>query len=367
MLDIRSLYGALAPGTIRSSSALNNYAVRHTFPEFLTSIVCVLLWMIVFVSIRYNIENKRIYNPLTQSSIAGGIFCTVFNSFSSVVSRNYFLPTFVEELSKASLNSCVTKKENSVNLSPSIRSKKRSLFTNDLPKNRVRHLGLIMDGNRRYGKRFCALPSQGHIAGAQKLLEVLDWCLELDITTITAFAFSTENWNRDPNEIEVLLDVLESYIPEMQDFAAKHHARVRFLITDRGKIPDHIQELMCKLEKITESHSAMTINLCVSYGARSEILNAVYKIAQKAIDDPHYDISSLTEKSFESYLATRGNQDPDLILRTSGEQRMSNFLLWQGCFSELFFEETLWPQLTRDRFRNIVLKEYPSRSRRWGR
>ncbi|KNH08617.1 hypothetical protein XU18_0903 [Perkinsela sp. CCAP 1560/4] len=242
---------------------------------------------------------------------------------------------------------------------------------------RLRHLGIIMDGNRRYGNRFLGNAIDGHRRGAEKLWEVVEWCADLEIETLSIFAFSEENWKRSEGEIQTLMSLFRENVESLEKMCAKKHFRVRFLTTYDDRIPHDIRCGMKMIEQkasegIDDTYLAsghvMNINVFVSYGGRQEILRAVKLVAKETNGfSPEEVDAQVTEDYFAQKLLTAGNGgDPDLIIRTSGESRMSNFLLWQSAYSEFFVEESLWPNLTRDKFL-LILLDFLKRSRRFGR
>lgn len=225
-----------------------------------------------------------------------------------------------------------------------------------------RSVGIIMDGNRRYAKACGFSIPEGHRAGYEKLKEFVGWAREAGVQTVYVYAFSTENWNREKREVGFLLKLFEHIFVHDAEMFAKEHIRVRF-IGRLGDFPKHLQEGMRRLERETEQYADCTLAIALSYGGRVEIIEAVKKISREAT---RQEIEQLDEAAFESYLWTRGLQDPDLIIRTSGERRTSNFLPWQSAYSEWYFTPTLWPALTRQEFLDI-LKDFSTRERRRGR
>lgn len=219
-------------------------------------------------------------------------------------------------------------------------------------------VGIIMDGNRRWAKEH-GLPSfEGHRRGYEKLHDVVDWCRDLGVGELTVYAFSTENWNRAKEEVAYLLDLFRSGIREQLSFALKKNVRLLFP-GDRSRFPEDIRAVMGDAEEKTKSFTEQTLTLALSYGGRAEILHAMREI-------PKEKISTITEEEFEKHLWTGGLKDPDLIIRTSGEKRLSGFLTWKSVYSELFFTDTYWPAFTKEEFARM-LEEYGQRKRRFGR
>jgi undecaprenyl diphosphate synthase len=218
-------------------------------------------------------------------------------------------------------------------------------------------VGIIMDGNRRWAKER-GLPSlEGHRRGYKKLQDVVDWCRELGVGELTVYAFSTENWNRAKDEVSYLLDLFRTGIREQ--FARALEKKVRLLFPgDRSRFPEDIRTMMAEAEEKTKTFTEQTLALALSYGGRAEILHALREIPQEKI-------STLTEEEFEQHLWTGMLKDPDLIIRTSGEKRLSGFLTWKSTYSELFFTDTYWPAFTKEEFARM-LEEYGQRKRRFG-
>ncbi|MBQ8179366.1 MAG: di-trans,poly-cis-decaprenylcistransferase [Candidatus Methanomethylophilaceae archaeon] len=229
------------------------------------------------------------------------------------------------------------------------------------------HLAVIMDGNRRYAEEVLGTePMEGHRLGREKLEEVLHWCLDLDIRNLTVYAFSTENFNRDPDEVDYLMDLLEKSLYEFADDPEIHRRRVAIkVIGDPDMLPDNVLEAMEYALDRTRGYSDYTLNMAIAYGGRQDITNAVREIAQRAVDG-EIKVSDINEAMVSGFISTHGVPDPDLILRTSGEVRISNFLLWQMAYSELYFTDVYWPG-----FRYIdllrAIRTYQRRKRRYGK
>lgn len=213
-------------------------------------------------------------------------------------------------------------------------------------------VGVIVDGNRRWAKKEGLPTFEGHRAGYKKLKLFVDWAAESGIKFITAYVFSTENWNRPTAEVNFLLDLLEFVLSkELAEFKSKN-VRIK-VIGDTTLFSHKLQELIKKAVEETAENSGITVALALSYGGREELRQAAERKAKYG-------------GKFEDYLWTRGIPDPDMIIRTSGEMRLSNFLPWQSVYSELFFVNTLWPDLKKEEFL-AVLEEYKSRQRRFGK
>ncbi|NLI73497.1 MAG: di-trans,poly-cis-decaprenylcistransferase [Euryarchaeota archaeon] len=228
------------------------------------------------------------------------------------------------------------------------------------------HVAVIMDGNRRFAKEFGLTPTEGHIKGKDKLEEVLDWCMELGVKVLTVYAFSTENFDRDLDEVDSLMQMFEDnfYRLAKDERVHRHGIRVRVL-GQRELLPDNVIRAIEVAESATAEYSNFYYNLATAYGSRQEIIHAIKQIA-KQVKSGNLDVEDIDERTFSSYLYTADLPDPDLILRTSGEERISNFLLWQLAYSELYFTDVYWPG-----FRKIDLlrafRSYQMRQRRFGK
>ncbi len=228
------------------------------------------------------------------------------------------------------------------------------------------HIGLIVDGNRRFARGRGMAQNEGHTAGSEKLSDFLRWCWKLDIKIVTLYGFSTENHSRSDEEVEHLMQLFLRKLREYQVDPVIKEERVKIRVIGRKEtLSDEMNEEIRKIEAMTAEHDRFQLNIAISYGGRAEIVDAVKKIAEE-IKDGTLDSDSITEEVFSRYLYTEGIPDPDLIVRTSGEERLSGFLLWQSAYSELYFTEVYWPA-----FRNIdfwrAIRVYQQRERRFGR
>jgi len=218
-------------------------------------------------------------------------------------------------------------------------------------------LGIVMDGNRRWAKSKGLMALAGHRAGAEKLKDVVEWSKAAGIKFLTVYAFSTENWNRSLEEVSGIMNLLEEYLDREFGELSKT-TRLRF-IGERERFSDVIREKVEHLEKVSKDQESFTLSIALSYGGRAEILEAVNKLIEE-------DREVVTESELSEKLWTAGTPDPDLIIRTGGEKRLSNFLLWQSVYSELFFTPTLWPDFSREEF-DAIVAEYAKRERRNGK
>ena len=218
-------------------------------------------------------------------------------------------------------------------------------------------VGFIMDGNRRWAKERDLDTLEGHQKGHDAFVEIVRLLRESDIEHGIFYAFSTENWNRSEREVSYLLRLFQKDIDRFRAGVEEEKVRVR-IVGERSRFPESLQESMDDLEAKTEQYEGTTIWIALSYGGRAELLAAVNKAIQNG--------GHVSEESFSKLLWTTGMPDPDLIIRTSGEQRLSNFLPWQSVYSELFFTDTYWPDFGRKEFESI-LEEYGNRVRRKGK
>lgn len=223
---------------------------------------------------------------------------------------------------------------------------------------RLRHIAFIMDGNGRWAQKRGMPREYGHKAGAETFRRITGYCKEIGIKIITVYAFSTENWKRPKNEVDAILTLLLKYIDEAIRDADKN--RIRFIfIGDRTPFGENIKKQMIRLEEISEKYgSDYILNMAINYGGRDDIVHAVNSLISAGA-------VSVTEDDITAHLYTKNTPPPDLIVRTANERRLSNFLLWQAAYSELYFTETLWPDLS-ERDIDAAVEDYYSRIRRFG-
>ncbi|MCL2031788.1 MAG: polyprenyl diphosphate synthase [Methanomassiliicoccaceae archaeon] len=229
-----------------------------------------------------------------------------------------------------------------------------------------RHIAIIMDGNRRYAAEYLENDSkEGHRKGEEKIEEMLWWCLELKIPYITVYAFSTENFKRDRDEVDFIMELSEASLYRMADDRRIHENRVRIRVFgDHSNLPDSVKEAIRYADERTSAYSDFSFNVAMAYGSRQEIIAAVKDIAVM-VANKELDVDDISEETFSSHLYTSDMPDPDLILRTSGEIRMSNFLLWQLAYSELYFADVYWPGFRYIDFLRAI-RSYQQRIRRYG-
>ncbi len=226
------------------------------------------------------------------------------------------------------------------------------------------HVAIIMDGNGRWAKKRLLNRVKGHEKGSDTVRSIVTVCREIGIKYLTLYAFSTENWARPESEVKALMGLLKKFIITEREDLQKNNLRLNVIGQKHRLPPDVLQELDTTFE-LTSKNDGMQLNLALSYGSREEITRAVQKIAAKiAAKDLNPD--NITEDLITAHLYTTGMPDPDLIIRTSGEYRLSNFLLWQAAYSEIYITDTLWPDFTREEFIEI-LKNFQNRERRFGK
>ena len=226
-----------------------------------------------------------------------------------------------------------------------------------------RHVAIIMDGNGRWATQRGRPRLFGHHAGAKRVREIVESCPDVGVEYLTIFAFSTENWKRTQVEVAGLMDLFRRYIAKETRALAELGARVRF-IGDRESLDAKLVKLMEKLEKATAGNSKVNLTIALNYGARDEVSRATKLLAEdvaRGLLDP----ANVDEETLSRYLDTRVLPDPDLVIRTSGEARISNFLLWQSAYAEYEFIDTLWPDFSREEFASLCAS-YGERDRRFG-
>jgi tritrans,polycis-undecaprenyl-diphosphate synthase [geranylgeranyl-diphosphate specific] len=231
-----------------------------------------------------------------------------------------------------------------------------------------KHIGVIMDGNRRWAKQRDMIPWEGHWEGADKTKLFLDWCLDLNIKTITLYSFSTENFKREEKEVLELFKLFEETLERVLNSDRIHEKRVRIRAIGRIEtLPDSLQKLINRVEESTKDYNRYYLNVAIAYGGRAEIVDAMRVIAEKVkngIIEPEDITENLVEENL--YTSHLPYPDPDVIIRTSGESRLSNFLVWQSAYSEFFLVDVYWPNFRKlDLMRAI--REFQMRKRRFGK
>lgn len=225
------------------------------------------------------------------------------------------------------------------------------------------HVAIITDGNGRWAKKRGLPRTFGHAAGVKRVREIIEASSLLGIKVLTYYAFSTENWKRPSTEVNYLMRLpVEMFVSEINSLM-QNNIKVKIL-GDKTRLPEQTKEVLDKFEDQTQSNTGMLLNLAINYGARDEIISVFQKILQK-FEGGTLRSDDIDQALFEQHLLTAGIPDPDLVIRTSGECRLSNFLLWQIAYSELLFTDTLWPDFNKEQFYKAIL-QYQNRSRRYG-
>ena len=226
-----------------------------------------------------------------------------------------------------------------------------------------RHIAIIMDGNGRWAEERGQIRLLGHKAGVASVREVVETARSIGIESLTLYAFSTENWHRPKNEVHGLMGLLQSYLASELHTLLKNDIRLCCL-GDSQELPDAVRRILTKTISNTAHCKSMVLNLALNYGSRSEIVLAVQALVQ-ACQQGKLDLEEIDEKQIAARLYTAGQPDPDLLIRTGGECRLSNFLLWQLSYAELYFTETKWPDFRRENLM-AAIEEYARRQRRFG-
>lgn len=225
------------------------------------------------------------------------------------------------------------------------------------------HIGVIMDGNGRWAKKRGLSRSLGHKAGADSLKKIVTACNDMGVKYITVYAFSTENWSRPKEEVDYLMNLLLSYLRDAQNTLAGENVVIR-AIGSRAELSDEIREQIARTEEFTKNNTGIVMNIALNYGAREELTTAVRSIAEDAAEGK-ITTEEITADLIGNRLYTAGQPDPDLLIRTSGEIRLSNFMLWQLAYSEMYFTEKLWPDFSVKDLEKAII-EYQRRNRRFG-
>ncbi len=226
-----------------------------------------------------------------------------------------------------------------------------------------RHVAIVMDGNGRWAKKRLMPRAAGHVAGVTTVRNIVRAANDIGLTNLTLYAFSSENWKRPVTEVSHLMTLFRAYVRDDVSELVKNNARLRF-IGNRYRASDDILALMEESEKRTEMNTGLNLTLAFDYGAQEEIVAAAQEMARAAARG-ELDPDDISKEYFASKLSTAGIPDPDMVIRTSGEYRLSNFLLWQSAYSEFMFVDKLWPDFTREDFMT-ALNEFARRERRFG-
>lgn len=227
-----------------------------------------------------------------------------------------------------------------------------------------RHVAIIMDGNGRWAQQRKKPRLFGHKAGADSVSDIVEACIEIGVEYLTLYAFSSENWNRPESEVSGLMSILKRYLESELSRMQKNGIRLMSL-GDHSRLPESVRKALTRTAEATSGNTKLTLNLALSYGSRNEIVRAVQKIATLC-QNGDFEPAKITDQTIADNLDTQGIPDPDLMIRTGGEGRLSNFLLWQLSYAEIIFTETMWPDFRKDAFLQALI-EYQSRERRFGR
>lgn len=232
---------------------------------------------------------------------------------------------------------------------------------------KLEHLAIIMDGNRRWAKKNnLPIPSLGHKKGAETLENIAKYCNKIGLKHLTVYAFSTENWKRAAEEIKAIIKLLEAYLDKFLKKTDLNNIKIKIIgDLESNSLPDILRKKMYQMQEKTKNNTGLTLNIAFNYGGRAEILRATKQLAQEVLDRK-INIDDINENAFSNKLYTAGQPDPDLIIRTSGEYRISNFLTWQSTYSELLFLDKYWPEFTERDVDNAI-EYYNSRNRRIGK
>lgn len=230
----------------------------------------------------------------------------------------------------------------------------------ELPAERIpRHVAIILDGNGRWAREHNVSRSKGHLTGAENVETISDALIDMGVSYLTVYAFSTENWKRSTEEVSYLMGLLKRYLIKNKKDAIRRQIQIRVLGDKEGLSPD-LQSLIEEVERETQHLDSFHLQFAINYGGRDEITRAVRKITQQRLNP-----QSITQQTIDEFLDTAGIPDPDLLIRTSGELRISNFLLWQLAYSEFYFSDKYWPDFTPEDLEEAIL-DYARRERRFG-
>ena len=238
-----------------------------------------------------------------------------------------------------------------------------ALMNNQQPgENIPRHIAIILDGNGRWARRRGLPRTAGHAAGSETFRRIATYCRDIGVDYLTVYAFSTENWKRPEDEVKTIMRLLRRYLNEAIDTMERDHIRMKVFGNVEGLSPE-LQELVKKTDEISRRYEGFQANICLNYGGRDEIVQAARRYARDLLDGKTD--GNLTEERFSNYLYSAGIPDPDLLIRPGGEQRISNFLLWQCAYAEFYFTDVLWPDFTPEELNKSILV-YQKRDRRYG-
>ena len=225
------------------------------------------------------------------------------------------------------------------------------------------HVAIILDGNGRWAKAKGMPRNYGHAQGSKNVERICEEAWRLGIKYLTVYAFATENWNRPQDEVDALMNLLRRYMKTCLTTASKNDMKVR-VIGDITRLDEDIRSRILELEEATKNNGGLNFQIAINYGSRDELVRGIRRLAQDCVDNKQ-DPAEITEAVIERYLDTHGIPDPDLLIRTSGEQRLSNFLLWQLAYTEFYFTDVHWPAFTKEELIKAI-EQYNKRDRRFG-
>lgn len=226
------------------------------------------------------------------------------------------------------------------------------------------HIAIILDGNGRWAKSKGMPRNFGHTQGAKNVERICEEAYKMGVKYLTVYAFSTENWNRPDTEVGALMNLLRNYMKTCLKTAEKNRMRVR-VIGDKTGLDEDIRMRIAELEESSKNNDGLNFQIALNYGSRDEMIRAMRKMA-KEIEEGRLSSDEITEECFENYLDTKGIPDPDLLIRTSGEQRLSNYLLWQLAYTEFYFTDVHWPDFSKEEL-EAAIEQYNKRDRRYGK
>ena len=226
------------------------------------------------------------------------------------------------------------------------------------------HIAIILDGNGRWAKKRLMPRNYGHKQGAKTVEEISEEAWKMGVKYLTVYAFSTENWKRPQDEVDALMNLLSKYLDDFKKRSESDDMRLR-IIGDKTALSEEIREKIADLEEYTKDNKGLNFTIAINYGSRDEMVRAMRKVVQDA-KDGKVAPEDISEKMFDDYLDTAGIPDPDLLIRTSGEQRLSNYLLWQLAYTEFYFTDVLWPDFSKKDLEDAIIA-YNKRDRRFGK
>ena len=225
-----------------------------------------------------------------------------------------------------------------------------------------RHIAIILDGNGRWAKKRGLPRTAGHAVGSETFRKIATYCKNIGVEYLTVYAFSTENWSRPAEEVGTIMKLLGKYLNEAIETMERDHIKMK-IFGDVSALPEELRKLVEKTDEISARYDGFQANICLNYGGRDEIVNAARRYAKELAEGK--DVGELTEEKLSSYMYSAGIPDPDLLIRPGGEQRISNFLLWQCAYAEFYFTDVLWPDFSPEEL-DKAIAEFHRRDRRYG-